>query len=207
MFNFADNSAMGPFGCNQSSALQQLVLLQHWIPLLDRMAPVHKNLLWETCKTFPGFRLTTPKLTSYRKMVTAWGANIAVYMPNVSALFAAIGYLKHHDILKSEFYFPNTQQPVFRTFVPSAAPAYAPMRASAAPVVNSLKRPSIQMATPSPPAASPPASPPVAAPLSPFPQDDRGRDRSPDVEDAPAPHIKRSRVMNIATLTDSNSGN
>lgn len=187
------------------------------------MAPVHKNLLWDTCKTFPGFRLTTPKLTSFRKIVTAWGANIAVYMPNVSALFAAIGYLKHHDILKSEFYFPDTQQPVFRTFVPST-PAPAPAALRSSPSLSSFKRPSSHLiVAPSPPpassppagacaggaaaSASPPPSPSVAPPLSPVPQDDRGRDRSPDLEEAPAPQIKRSRVMTIATLTDSNFGN
>lgn len=109
------------------SPLQQLVLLQHWLPILDRMAPVHKNLLWETCNMFPGFRVTNPKLTSYRKMVSAWGANIAMYVTNITALFAAVGYLKHHDILKNDFCFPNTEQPVFRAFISSSKVA-APVR-------------------------------------------------------------------------------
>lgn len=207
---------------SQSAVLQQLVLLQHWIPILDRMAPVHKNMLWETCKMYPGFRLTNPKLTSYRKVISAWGANIAAYVANVTALFAAIGYLKHHDILKNDFCFPDSALPVFRTFVTCGLPQQQQQQQQvpvSAPVRNGpitttgKRRPSVSK---SPPVVCIGASTSLPSP-PPLSLDDNNvdhgssssrssssRDLAPATDEAPAvlpPQAKRARVMSIAALT------
>eukprot|EP01098_Paradermamoeba_levis_P009744 TRINITY_DN4076_c0_g1_i1.p1 TRINITY_DN4076_c0_g1~~TRINITY_DN4076_c0_g1_i1.p1 ORF type:complete len:558 (-),score=96.34 TRINITY_DN4076_c0_g1_i1:140-1741(-) len=104
-----------PFGSNYLAALHQLVALQHWIPILEKLSPVNKSLLWETCKLVPLFK--NYNIKSFRKTINLWATNILENMASITILFGAVGFLKHHGFLKNEFRFPQTNTPVFRTFI------------------------------------------------------------------------------------------
>lgn len=115
-----------------SSALHQLVLLQHWIPILEKLSPANKAAIWETCMLMPTFK--NYNKNSFRKTITAWATNILPNMASITILFGAIGYLKHHGTLKNEFCFPNTNNPVFRTFITNPIPGCNVPAKKAAPV-------------------------------------------------------------------------
>eukprot|EP01105_Mastigella_eilhardi_P004218 TRINITY_DN1560_c0_g1_i1.p1 TRINITY_DN1560_c0_g1~~TRINITY_DN1560_c0_g1_i1.p1 ORF type:complete len:335 (-),score=72.69 TRINITY_DN1560_c0_g1_i1:100-1104(-) len=100
------------WGCSLQSAMLQLNLLQHWAELLDRFPPVHKKLIWDTCKLMPIFK--NFQHTSFRKTVQSW---VDDPLPNVcciTTLFGAIGFLSYHNIIKQEFCYPNIRMLVFK---------------------------------------------------------------------------------------------
>eukprot|EP01103_Thecamoeba_quadrilineata_P020510 TRINITY_DN8848_c0_g1_i1.p1 TRINITY_DN8848_c0_g1~~TRINITY_DN8848_c0_g1_i1.p1 ORF type:complete len:476 (-),score=94.24 TRINITY_DN8848_c0_g1_i1:34-1461(-) len=118
--NSSNAQTQGDSNSVYSSALHQLVLLQHWVPILEKMSPANKSMIWETCNLVPGFKPLNKN--SFKKTVNMWATNILPNMQSITILFGAIGFLKHHDILKNEFYYPNTSVPVFRTFISHSLP-------------------------------------------------------------------------------------
>jgi len=101
-------------GANCMSAVYQINLLQHWIPVLERLSPVNKTQIWETCILMPEFR--NYNITSYKKTINEWAKDIASNSNSIIIMFGAIGYLKQHGILKNDFYFLDSNSVVFRTF-------------------------------------------------------------------------------------------
>lgn len=165
-----------------SSALHQLVLLQHWVPILEKLSPANKASIWDTCIMMPSFK--NYNKNSFRKTINAWATNILPNMASITVLFGAVGYLKHHGVLKNEFCFPNSTNPVFRTFITNAIPTYGPKKASA---TSPAPKAAITSSTsPLPTLASPPASPPLSC--------DKECDKVSE------PCWKRPRIMELASI-------
>eukprot|EP00013_Stygamoeba_regulata_P024558 CAMPEP_0177650148 /NCGR_PEP_ID=MMETSP0447-20121125/11774_1 /TAXON_ID=0 /ORGANISM="Stygamoeba regulata, Strain BSH-02190019" /LENGTH=433 /DNA_ID=CAMNT_0019152971 /DNA_START=85 /DNA_END=1386 /DNA_ORIENTATION=- len=100
-----------------TSPLHQLVMLQSWASTLDKLSPANKQMLWNTCRMVPSFQ--NYNLKSFRRTVGNWANSILPNIHCVTILFGAVGFLKHHGILKNEFYYPNTTISVFRTIHPT----------------------------------------------------------------------------------------
>ena len=105
---------------NGSKALEHLVLLQHWIPQLESLSPVHKMLIWKVCTQVPQFK--NYNRSSFRKTIAGWGTKILPNIESITIMYAAIGFLKDNNILKINFLSPTTNKPVFRTFVNATQP-------------------------------------------------------------------------------------
>mmetsp|Transcript_41853 Transcript_41853/g.105561 ORF Transcript_41853/g.105561 Transcript_41853/m.105561 type:complete len:522 (-) Transcript_41853:123-1688(-) len=95
------------------AAQQHLALLWSWMPLLEQLSPANKTAIWHTCDLVPDFQ-TPPahKRSLFGVAVDHW-VNSGDSR-SLSVLFGAVGYLKHHNVLKLQFYYPNTTVPVFR---------------------------------------------------------------------------------------------
>jgi hypothetical protein len=87
---------------------------------LEKLSPANKTAIWDTCCLIPGFK--NFNRTSFKKTLNLWATNILPNMVSITVLFGAVGFLKHHDVLKNEFLFPNTTTPVFRAFISSDIP-------------------------------------------------------------------------------------
>ncbi len=124
----------------------------------------------------------------------------------VTTLFGAIGYLKHHGVLKNEFCFPDTTVPVFRTFIcnsPAGSPLSSPPSSPKPPSLSAAMGVASPLSAPSSPQLQLPAPAPVQhdliAPLSPN-NKHRLRDDACELLEKQEQPLKRSRVMEVSSL-------
>jgi hypothetical protein len=106
--------SISPFGTDYLANLEKLICLQTWAPTLDKLAPSDKIAIWRICQLIPSFG-NNFDAASFRKTINKWVQDPINNMMAVNLLFSAIGYLKHHGVLKHEFFYPKTLVPVFKT--------------------------------------------------------------------------------------------
>jgi len=105
------------WGSDFSAAIQQFALLLNWAPLLEKLPPNQKEAIWNTCQFFPLFSNDIFERTSFRKTFLKWAGNPAAHVDHIVILFASIGFLRDKGIVKHQFFYPNTTQPVFNNGV------------------------------------------------------------------------------------------
>eukprot|EP01111_Echinosteliopsis_oligospora_P012335 TRINITY_DN4200_c0_g1_i1.p1 TRINITY_DN4200_c0_g1~~TRINITY_DN4200_c0_g1_i1.p1 ORF type:complete len:488 (+),score=108.74 TRINITY_DN4200_c0_g1_i1:121-1584(+) len=158
-----------------TSAIQQFSLLLSWAQLLERLPPNQKEAIWNTCQFFPLFSETDFDRTSFRKTFYQWANNPAKYATHITVAFSAIGFLRDKGVIKHQFFYPNTNTPVFTNGVRSYSPrTYTPSPIPASSSTSSVepsplsKRATISPTPLLPSSLSctplPPPSPPVESP-------------------------------------------
>lgn len=112
--NIDKKAPFSPWGHTLPETLFQLLLLQHWESKLEKLSVVHKKMILNLCNLIPTFSYIPE--TSFRKTISTWNEDPIQHMPSITIFFSAIGFLKEHGVLKSEFCFPKTTIPVFQSF-------------------------------------------------------------------------------------------
>eukprot|EP01112_Ceratiomyxa_fruticulosa_P018942 TRINITY_DN6129_c0_g1_i1.p1 TRINITY_DN6129_c0_g1~~TRINITY_DN6129_c0_g1_i1.p1 ORF type:complete len:539 (-),score=107.10 TRINITY_DN6129_c0_g1_i1:235-1851(-) len=127
------------FGTDFISVLQQLTLLQHWIPTLNNLPASSKRTLLDTASTIYNSQSWNwrngefnSEIPNFSKMIKCWVDNPVENMKEITIFFGAIGFLATHNIIEDTYMFPGTLTAVFTS---------TKSHSSASPSPSSLPKP------------------------------------------------------------------
>eukprot|EP01113_Clastostelium_recurvatum_P033934 TRINITY_DN4545_c0_g1_i1.p1 TRINITY_DN4545_c0_g1~~TRINITY_DN4545_c0_g1_i1.p1 ORF type:complete len:596 (-),score=105.13 TRINITY_DN4545_c0_g1_i1:194-1981(-) len=99
------------WGTDFISVLQQLVLVQHWAPLLDRLPVPSKKMIIDTVSTMSNSIIWhstgSGDNQSFQKAVKMWIEDPAKNRQDITLLFGCVGFLASHHLIEGSYGFPG----------------------------------------------------------------------------------------------------